>query len=74
MNPEKIALSGFTSTLSTLRDGTVRLKIDFQPADRVAAMQLFGEPFTQVGITVLNDDFKISHELEEDPIAIGGTC
>jgi hypothetical protein len=53
---EKVAVSGISRTLSTLADGTVRLKIDFEPCDRETAMKLFGEPGTPIAIVPLSQE------------------
>ena len=65
MGDDKCAIAATTRTLSTLVDGTVRVKVDIEPKDATLAMTLFGQPGTGIAIAVLNDNANHSH-LRED--------
>lgn len=56
------ALSAAVAGLRVLADGTVRLTIDVEPKDRVAAMQLFGAPGQPVGLAAL----QVGHAAASD--------
>ena len=50
------AISATARTLQTLSDGTVRLKVDIEPQDRAAAMELFGEPGAPIALARLTQE------------------
>lgn len=55
MTDDESVLPAITGTIKTLVDGTVRLQVDFAPADRVAAMTLFSEPQVSIAICRLKN-------------------
>lgn len=48
-------IAGAQAGLRVLTDGTVRLTIDLEPKDRVAAMTLFGAPGQSIALAALKD-------------------
>lgn len=50
---QEAVLPAVARTLNTLSDGTVRLRIDFEPRDREVAMRLFGEPGSAIAVARL---------------------
>lgn len=55
MSDDKSILRGVTGTIKTLVDGTVRLQVDFEPVDRLAAMTLFSEPHVSIAVARIKE-------------------
>lgn len=58
----KQALVGTTRSLRTLSDGTVRIQVDIEPNDALAAMQFFGSPNTPIAMACLNAETVAEHQ------------
>jgi hypothetical protein len=58
----KQALVGTTRNLRTLSDGTVRIQVDIEPNDALAAMQFFGSPNTPIAMACLNAEAIAEHQ------------
>lgn len=71
MNDDTSVLAAVAGTLRTMVDGTVRLSIDFSPADRAAVMQLFGEPGSPMAVARLSGE-SAAAALHKQTIAAGG--
>lgn len=54
MTEENRAIPAVSRTLTTLVDGTVRLKIDFEPRYRESVMRQLGEPGTPIAVVQLD--------------------
>lgn len=52
----------------TMADGTLRLIVDVEPCDAVAAFGLFGQPGTAMALAAL----KPTHQVQEPPKSAGG--
>lgn len=62
------AISGTTTTIKTLVDGTFRVSIDISPSDAQAAFALFGRPGTPVALARLMPEVAHS-QARRDTIA-----
>lgn len=58
----KQALVGTTRNLRTLSDGTVRIQVDVEPSEALAAMQFFGSPNTPIAMACLNAEAISEHQ------------
>ena len=54
MTEKNAAIPAVSRTLTTLVDGTVRLKIDFEPRYRESVMRQLGEPGTPIAVVQLD--------------------
>lgn len=59
------AISGTTTTIKTLVDGTFRVSIDISPVDAQAAFALFGRPGTPVALARLMPEVALSQARKE---------
>ena len=48
------ALLAYTGTYKSMADGTLRMQVDFQPADATNAVAMFGSIGTSVGVAVVD--------------------
>ncbi|NPT59074.1 hypothetical protein [Paraburkholderia elongata] len=59
------AVSGATTTIKTLADGTFRLSIDIEPRHAQAAFALFGSPGTPVALARITNEAATAFDQRE---------
>lgn len=62
---EVAAVSGSTTTIKTLADGTLRVSIDIEPRDAQSAFAMFGSPGTSVALARITPEAAVADMREK---------
>lgn len=67
--PDVVAVSGSTTTIKTMADGTLRVSIDIEPRHAQAAFTLFGAPGTPVALARLTPEAAVAEMRRDQQVA-----